>query len=115
MPLADTSAALDSDITSIRTGLQNALAAGHDVLDNLVSQLDQHAADVRAVAAIADSPIVAAAAGALHVPAPILDGITMMLNAVAAEHAKPAEEAPAEPAPPAAEVPAEQQPEPAAA
>lgn len=90
MALVATSEALDQDIAAIRTGLENALTAAHDVLDNRVSQLEQHASDVRAVASIADNPLIAAAAGALHVPPDILDGFTRSLSALAAAWPKPA-------------------------
>jgi hypothetical protein len=101
MPLTDTSASLDQDITEGRARLETALAAGHDVLDNIFARLVQHAGDVRAVAGIADHPLVAAAAAALHVPPDILDGFTKSLTALGAAWPKPA---------PAESVPADEVP-----
>ena len=91
MPLTDTSAALDQDITEGRAKLETALAAGHDVLDNIFARLVQHAGDVRAVAGIADHPLVASAATAIEhgVPEDILDGIAKSLAALASAFVKP--------------------------
>ena len=91
MPLADTSAALTANSGQIRTGLQDGLAKLHDVLDNHMAQLDAAIGDVSAVASIADHPAMQAMERALPVvPAAVLEGITAMLSAVAAEHAKTA-------------------------
>lgn len=106
MPLTETSAALDADIAASKTGLETALVAGHDVLDNLFAKLEQHAGEVRAVASIADHPAMQAMEKALPVvPAAILEGITTMLNAVIAEHAGSvaADATPGAPADPAQE------------
>ena len=109
MALADTSAALSTTSGSIRAGLQDGLAKLHDVLDNHMTQLDTAISDVSAVASIADHPLVVAAAGALHVPAPVLDGFVNGLTALAKAFPKPEE------TPVAAEVPAEPAQEPQAA
>jgi hypothetical protein len=108
MALADTSNALSGSSANIRAGLQDGLAKLHDVLDNHMAQLDTAIGDVAAVASIADNPLVAAAAGALHVPVPVLDGFIGGLNALAAAFPKPGE-APAAAAPEQAAEP--QQPE----
>ena len=109
MALADTSNSLKDNSGQIRIGLQDGLAKLHDVLDNHMAQLDTAIGDVADVAAIADHPLVVAAAGALHVPAPVLEGFIGGLNALASafpkhEEAPVAPEVPAEP-----EQPAEQQ------
>jgi hypothetical protein len=105
MPLADTAAALQSSHASAKAELEEMLAKGHDVLDNHMTQLGTAIGDVAAVASIADSPLVAAAAGALHVPPEILDGFVSGLTALAKAFPKPG--VPAEPAEAAPEPPAE--------
>ena len=102
MALADTSNTLKDTSGSIRVGLQDGLAKLHDVLDNHMTQLDTAISDVAAVASIADHPLVVAAAGALHVPAPVLEGFVNGLTALAKAFPKPEEtpatvEVPAEP------------------
>jgi hypothetical protein len=101
MALADTSASLTSTSASLRTALENSAAALHEALDNHVTQLDALIGDVAAVASIADHPLVAAAAGALHVDPLVLDGFTRSLLALAAAYPPPAPvpapEQPAEP------------------
>jgi ABC-type transporter Mla subunit MlaD len=100
VPLADTAAALQSSHASALAELQDLLAKGHDVVDNHMTQIGTAIQDVAAVASIADNPLVAAAAGALHVPQPVLDGFIGGLNALAAAFPKPGE-APAQPEQPA--------------
>jgi hypothetical protein len=114
MALTETSAALDADIAASKTGLETALAAGHDVLDNLLARLTEHAGEVRAVASIADHPLVASAAQAIEngVPADILDGIAKSLSALASAFVKPeqpAESVPADEVPGAPADPAQEQ------
>lgn len=94
MALADVSSALDNDLTVVRDAL---------------ARLGDSAAAVRAVAAVADHPLVVAAAeavtGAIDPAAePLIAGLVTSLQAVArafpapappAEAEQPAEEAPA--------------------
>jgi hypothetical protein len=96
MALADTSAALATTSTSLRTTLENGASALREALDNHMTVLDTAIGDVAAVAQIADHPAMQAMEQALPVvPAAVLEGITAMLNAVSAEHANRAA-APAE-------------------
>jgi hypothetical protein len=98
MALADTSNSLKDTSGSIRAGLQDGLAKLHDVLDSHMTLLDAAIGDVAAVAQIADHPAMQAMEKALPVvPAAVLEGITAMLSAVVAEHAKRAAEVPAAP------------------
>ena len=100
MALADTSTSLKDTSANLRTTLENGASALREALDNHLTQLDTAIGDVAAVASIADHPLVVAAAGALHVPAPVLEGFVNGLTALAKAFPKP-EEAPV------AEVPAE--------
>jgi hypothetical protein len=97
MALADTSTALASTSGNLRTALEAGASALRDALDNHMTQLDTAISDVAAVASIADSPIVVAAAGALHVPPEVLDGFVNSLNALAAAFPKPAPVQPVQP------------------
>ena len=105
MALADTAATLKASHASALAELEDLLAKGHDVVDNHMTQIATAIGDVSAVASIADDPAMQAMEKALPVvPRAILEGITAMLNAVAAEHASRAQasvapEGPAEPAP----------------
>ena len=93
MALADTSAALATTSTSLRTTLENGASALREALDNHMTVLDTAIGDVAAVAQIADHPAMQAMERALPVvPAAILQGVTTMLEAVVAEHAKTAEQ-----------------------
>ena len=103
MALADTAATLQSSHASALAELEDLLAKGHDVVDNHMTQIGTAIQDVAAVASIADHPLVVAAAGALDVPAPVLEGFIAGLNALAKAFPKPAEAAPEAPAGPAAE------------
>lgn len=97
MALADTSASLTTTSANLRTSLENGASALRDALDNHLAQLDTAITDVAAVASIADHPAMQAMEKALPVvPPAILEGVTAMLEAVVAEHAKPAEVPPAE-------------------
>ena len=104
MPLADTSAALATTSTSLRTTLENGASALREALDNHMTVLDTAIGDVAAVASIADHPAMQVMEKALPVvPAAILQGVTAMLEAVVAEHSKPAEVSPEVPAEPVQE------------
>lgn len=89
MPLADTTTQLTDRSSQLRSTLENAAEGLHDALDNHLTHVDSLIRDVAAVAAIAGHPLMQAAENALHVPAPVLDGIAGMLNAVAAQYPKP--------------------------
>lgn len=102
MALADTSATLQDRSASLRATLENGASALREALDDHMTQIDAAIADVAAVASIADHPLVVAAAGALHVPEPVLEGFIGGLNSLASAFPKPA---------PAPEQPAEPQPE----
>ena len=101
MALADTAATLQTSHASILAELEELLAKGHDVVDNHMTQIGAAIGDVAAVASIADHPLVVAAAGALHVPGPVLEGFVNGLTALA--KAFPKAEAPAASAEPAPE------------
>lgn len=89
MALSDTSTHLTQTSSNLRTTLENGASALRDALDNHLTQLDAAIGDVAAVAQIADNPLVAAAAGALHVPPDVLDGFTKALSALATAYPKP--------------------------
>lgn len=100
MALADTSANLQETHEAIRTRLEAVLAAGHEILDNLVPRQGSLLGDVAAVASIADDPAMQMMERALPVvPRAILDGIVTMLEAVIAQHAQAQPEQAPEPQP----------------